>query len=265
MSIDNLYNNFKIVKQSVKKSAGAISGAQNSAFMTAPSTSSTNDANTAKPAYEVSTVGPNVNTASHKSELIEAVEWRALDNDEVQQRSEARSLVAGCMVPRRCFLRRAARTAVEFVLEQESERMWKLTMVIAISTEAARSAARRLQVSRDRSDKSRIEQARAACHNLGQCQLLEQSLGKTQSRTPHSYSRRSTIRSRRLLDNDICGLEFYVPPHIIDCVCTDYRVCAEFACQRFINPTIFKQCTLRSSGIQYGKREWSSQQPGDHT
>ncbi|GKD38208.1 putative ribonuclease H-like domain-containing protein [Tanacetum coccineum] len=54
MSIDDLYNNFKIVKQSVKKSVGAISGAQNSAFMTAPSTSSTNDANTAKPAYEVS-------------------------------------------------------------------------------------------------------------------------------------------------------------------------------------------------------------------
>ncbi|GJV42786.1 hypothetical protein Tco_1427322 [Tanacetum coccineum] len=32
--------------------------------MTAPSTSSTNDVNTAKPAYEVSTVSPNVNTAS---------------------------------------------------------------------------------------------------------------------------------------------------------------------------------------------------------
>ncbi|GJQ96819.1 hypothetical protein Tco_0007958 [Tanacetum coccineum] len=34
------------------------------AFMTAPSTSSTNDVNTAKPAYEVSTVSPNVNTDS---------------------------------------------------------------------------------------------------------------------------------------------------------------------------------------------------------
>ncbi|GJZ93205.1 ribonuclease H-like domain-containing protein, partial [Tanacetum coccineum] len=60
MSIDDLYNNFKIVEQSVKKSVGA----QNLAFMTAPSTSSTNDVNTAKPAYEVSTVSPNVNTAS---------------------------------------------------------------------------------------------------------------------------------------------------------------------------------------------------------
>ncbi|GKC67557.1 putative ribonuclease H-like domain-containing protein, partial [Tanacetum coccineum] len=64
MSIHDLYNNFKIIEQSVKKSVGASSGAQNLAFMTAPSTSSTNDVNTAKPAYEVSTVSPNVNTAS---------------------------------------------------------------------------------------------------------------------------------------------------------------------------------------------------------
>ncbi|GJT37110.1 hypothetical protein Tco_0936975, partial [Tanacetum coccineum] len=64
MSIHDLYNKFKIIEQSVKKSVGASSGAQNLAFMTAPSTSSTNDVNTAKPAYEVSTVSPNVNTAS---------------------------------------------------------------------------------------------------------------------------------------------------------------------------------------------------------
>ncbi|GJX06187.1 putative ribonuclease H-like domain-containing protein, partial [Tanacetum coccineum] len=64
MSIDDLYNNFKIIEQSVKKFIGASSGAQNLAFMTALSTSSTNDVNTAKPAYEVSTVSPNVNTAS---------------------------------------------------------------------------------------------------------------------------------------------------------------------------------------------------------
>ncbi|GJT78297.1 putative ribonuclease H-like domain-containing protein [Tanacetum coccineum] len=64
ISIDDLYNNFKIVDQDVKKSVGASTGAQNMAFMTAPRTSSTNDVNTAKPAYEVSTVTPNVNTAS---------------------------------------------------------------------------------------------------------------------------------------------------------------------------------------------------------
>ncbi|GKC98286.1 hypothetical protein Tco_1168561 [Tanacetum coccineum] len=49
MSIDDLYNNFKIVEQKVKKSVGASSGAQNLAFMTAPSNSSTNDASTASP------------------------------------------------------------------------------------------------------------------------------------------------------------------------------------------------------------------------
>ncbi|GJZ72443.1 hypothetical protein Tco_0636294 [Tanacetum coccineum] len=64
MSIDDLYNNFKIVEQSVKKSVCTSRGAQNLAFMNASSTSSTNDVNTAKPAYEVSTVSSNVNTAS---------------------------------------------------------------------------------------------------------------------------------------------------------------------------------------------------------
>ncbi|GJU65573.1 putative ribonuclease H-like domain-containing protein [Tanacetum coccineum] len=63
ISIDDLYNNFKIVEQDVKKSVGASSGAQNLAFLTTPSTSSTNDVNTANPAYEVSTVSPNINTA----------------------------------------------------------------------------------------------------------------------------------------------------------------------------------------------------------
>ncbi|GKA18188.1 putative ribonuclease H-like domain-containing protein [Tanacetum coccineum] len=62
MSINDLYNNFKIVEQKVKKYVGASSGAQNLAFMTAPSTSSTNDANTASP--QVSTASPNVNTTS---------------------------------------------------------------------------------------------------------------------------------------------------------------------------------------------------------
>ncbi|GJX56225.1 putative ribonuclease H-like domain-containing protein [Tanacetum coccineum] len=39
MSIDDLYNNFKIVEEKVKKFVGVSSGAQNLAFMTAPSTS----------------------------------------------------------------------------------------------------------------------------------------------------------------------------------------------------------------------------------
>ncbi|GKF52007.1 hypothetical protein Tco_0148474 [Tanacetum coccineum] len=55
--------NFKIVEQDVKKSIGASNGAQNLAFMTTPSTISTNDINTANPAYEVSTVSPDINIA----------------------------------------------------------------------------------------------------------------------------------------------------------------------------------------------------------
>ncbi|GKG25331.1 hypothetical protein Tco_0395959, partial [Tanacetum coccineum] len=64
MSIDDLYNNFKIVEQDVQKSVGASTGTQNMAFMTTPSTSSTNEVNTANSASKVSTVSLNVNTAS---------------------------------------------------------------------------------------------------------------------------------------------------------------------------------------------------------
>nr|GEX98644.1 hypothetical protein [Tanacetum cinerariifolium] len=64
ISINDLYNNFKIIEQDVKKSVGTSTGAQNMAFMTAPSTSSTNDVNTANPAYKASTVSPNVSIAS---------------------------------------------------------------------------------------------------------------------------------------------------------------------------------------------------------
>ncbi|GKC92322.1 hypothetical protein Tco_1157764 [Tanacetum coccineum] len=64
MSIDDLYNNFKIVEQEVRKSVGASTGTQNMAFMTTPSTSSTNEVNTANSASKVSIVSPNVNTSS---------------------------------------------------------------------------------------------------------------------------------------------------------------------------------------------------------
>ncbi|GJT55087.1 putative ribonuclease H-like domain-containing protein [Tanacetum coccineum] len=78
MSIDDLYNNFKIIEQKVKKSVGASSGAQNLAFMTAPSTSSTNAVNTAIPTYEVSTASlnvtasPQVSTASFSDNAVYA-------------------------------------------------------------------------------------------------------------------------------------------------------------------------------------------------
>ncbi|GJR63718.1 hypothetical protein Tco_1505880 [Tanacetum coccineum] len=69
MGIDDLYNNFKIIEQDVKKYVGASTGAQNMAFMIAPSTSSTNDVNTVKPAYEVSTVSPHDLEQIHEDDL----------------------------------------------------------------------------------------------------------------------------------------------------------------------------------------------------
>ncbi|GKF67310.1 hypothetical protein Tco_0196989 [Tanacetum coccineum] len=62
MSIDDLYNNFKIVEQKIKKTVGTSSGGQNLAFMIAPSSSSTNDTNTAY--SQVSAASPSVNNVS---------------------------------------------------------------------------------------------------------------------------------------------------------------------------------------------------------
>ncbi|GKC70594.1 putative ribonuclease H-like domain-containing protein, partial [Tanacetum coccineum] len=77
MSIDDLYNNFKIVEQEVKKSVGASTGTQNMAFMTTPSTSSTNDVNTTN---SVSTVSLNVNTTSSSDlEKIHEDDLEAMD------------------------------------------------------------------------------------------------------------------------------------------------------------------------------------------
>ncbi|GJR64626.1 putative ribonuclease H-like domain-containing protein [Tanacetum coccineum] len=70
MSIDDLYNNFKIVEQKVKKTVGGSSGAQNLAFMTAPSTNNTIDTNTASP--QVSTASPQVSTASVSNNIMYA-------------------------------------------------------------------------------------------------------------------------------------------------------------------------------------------------
>ncbi|GKB08976.1 ribonuclease H-like domain-containing protein [Tanacetum coccineum] len=61
MSFDDLYNNFKVVEQEVKrtKTSSSSSSSQNMAFVSSPG--STNEVNTA---YGVSTASPQVNTAS---------------------------------------------------------------------------------------------------------------------------------------------------------------------------------------------------------
>ncbi|GJV00137.1 hypothetical protein Tco_1329407, partial [Tanacetum coccineum] len=60
--LDDLYNNFKIVEQKVKKSAGASNDDKNLAFVTTSGASSTNNINIVNP--EVSTATTKVNTAS---------------------------------------------------------------------------------------------------------------------------------------------------------------------------------------------------------
>ncbi|GKD98709.1 hypothetical protein Tco_1382606, partial [Tanacetum coccineum] len=64
MSTDDMYNNFKIVEQDVKKSVGTSNVNQNMAFMTTPSTGSTNDVSTAN---TVSTGSTNINNASSQT------------------------------------------------------------------------------------------------------------------------------------------------------------------------------------------------------
>ncbi|GJW52079.1 hypothetical protein Tco_0093430 [Tanacetum coccineum] len=64
MGLDDLYNNFKIVEQKVKKSAGTSNDDKNLAFLTTSGASNTNHINTVKP--EVSTATTKVNTASTK-------------------------------------------------------------------------------------------------------------------------------------------------------------------------------------------------------
>nr|GEU79950.1 ribonuclease H-like domain-containing protein [Tanacetum cinerariifolium] len=63
MSIDDLYNNFKIVEQEVKGTTSSNSSSQNMAFVSSPSPSSTNKVPTA---YRVSTASTQSNTASTK-------------------------------------------------------------------------------------------------------------------------------------------------------------------------------------------------------
>nr|GEZ89909.1 ribonuclease H-like domain-containing protein [Tanacetum cinerariifolium] len=61
MSIDDLYNNFKIVEQEVKGTACSNSSSQNMDFMSSPSPNSTNEVSTT---YGVSTASTQSSTAS---------------------------------------------------------------------------------------------------------------------------------------------------------------------------------------------------------
>nr|GEV63581.1 protein kinase-like domain, phloem protein 2-like protein [Tanacetum cinerariifolium] len=80
MRIDDLYSNFKIVEQEVKGTACSDLSSQNIAFMTSPSTNSTNEVPTA---YEVSTASTRSSTASTKvstDNLSDATVYAFLSN-----------------------------------------------------------------------------------------------------------------------------------------------------------------------------------------
>nr|GEV12558.1 hypothetical protein [Tanacetum cinerariifolium] len=67
MRIDDLYNNFKIVKQEVKGTTSSISSSQNMDFVSSPSTNSTNEVPTA---YGVSTASTQPTNQSNRSQLV---------------------------------------------------------------------------------------------------------------------------------------------------------------------------------------------------
>ncbi|GJR91156.1 hypothetical protein Tco_0215167 [Tanacetum coccineum] len=80
ISLDDLYNNFKIVEQKVKKSAGASNDDKNLAFVTTSGASSTNNVNTVNP--EVSTATTKVNTA--RSQLVHE-DLEQLHDDDLEE------------------------------------------------------------------------------------------------------------------------------------------------------------------------------------
>nr|GEX34709.1 putative ribonuclease H-like domain-containing protein [Tanacetum cinerariifolium] len=80
VSIDDLYNNFKIIKQDVKRSVGTSIGSQNMAFMTAPSTSSTNNVNIANSTYEArSTSG--IRACALRNFNLQVMEFESTQNN----------------------------------------------------------------------------------------------------------------------------------------------------------------------------------------
>ncbi|GJT33920.1 hypothetical protein Tco_0924339 [Tanacetum coccineum] len=80
MSIDDLYNNFKIVEQSVKKSVGASSGAQNLAFMTAPAFSISTVSFSDNAVYAFMVENPNGSNLLHQDlEQIYEDDLEAMD------------------------------------------------------------------------------------------------------------------------------------------------------------------------------------------
>nr|GFA15168.1 hypothetical protein [Tanacetum cinerariifolium] len=80
MSIDDLYNNFKIVEQEVKGTACSDLSSQNIAFMTSPSTNSTNEVPTAYRVSIASTQSSTTITKVSTPDLTDATVYEYLSN-----------------------------------------------------------------------------------------------------------------------------------------------------------------------------------------
>ncbi|GKA60177.1 putative ribonuclease H-like domain-containing protein [Tanacetum coccineum] len=80
MSFDDLYNNFKIVEQEVKRTASSSSSSQNMAFVSSPS--STNKVNTA---YEVSTANTQVSPASTQVSTASTQDLEQIHKDDIEE------------------------------------------------------------------------------------------------------------------------------------------------------------------------------------
>ncbi|GJT35602.1 putative ribonuclease H-like domain-containing protein [Tanacetum coccineum] len=103
MGLDDLYNNFKIVEQKVKKSTGGSNGDKNLVFVTTSGPSSTNNTNTAN--SKVSTVSTNVITASTEittASINDAIIYAFLSNQrkgsqlrKVLQRTRRKIIIDG--------------------------------------------------------------------------------------------------------------------------------------------------------------------------
>ncbi|GJX31637.1 ribonuclease H-like domain-containing protein, partial [Tanacetum coccineum] len=83
MGLDDLYNNFKIVEQKVKRSVGANNDDKNLSFLTTSGASSTNNINNVNP--EVSTGTTKVNTASTEINTAIHEDLEQLHDDDLEE------------------------------------------------------------------------------------------------------------------------------------------------------------------------------------
>ncbi|GJW34178.1 ribonuclease H-like domain-containing protein [Tanacetum coccineum] len=98
MGLDDLYNNFKIVEQKVKKSIGAINDEKNLAFLTTSGASSTTNINTIN--REVSTGTTKVNTTSPETDTASFSDATIMRARKFYQRTGRKNIIDGSSTAR---------------------------------------------------------------------------------------------------------------------------------------------------------------------